>query len=50
MTLDVELLGLSGLETLRHIRGRWAWLPVIMFSTLTENGAITTLEALSLGD
>lgn len=49
VTLDVELPGMSGLEALRHIRSRWARLPVIMFSTLTEKGAIATLEALSLG-
>ena len=49
VTLDVELPGMSGLETLREIRKRWRKLPVIMFSTLTEKGAVTTLDALSLG-
>lgn len=49
VTLDVELPGMSGLETLRELRRRWPKLPVIMFSTLTERGAVTTLEALSLG-
>ena len=49
VTLDVELPGMSGLETLREIRKRWPKLPVIMFSTLTEKGAVTTLDALSLG-
>jgi two-component system, chemotaxis family, protein-glutamate methylesterase/glutaminase len=28
--LDVELPGMSGLEALRHIRSRWARLPVII--------------------
>jgi two-component system chemotaxis response regulator CheB len=49
VTLDVELPGMSGLETLREIRKRWKKLPVIMFSTLTEKGAVTTLDALSIG-
>jgi two-component system chemotaxis response regulator CheB len=49
VTLDVELPGMSGLETLKELRRRWPTLPVIMFSTLTERGAVTTLEALSRG-
>ena len=49
ITLDVEMPGMSGLETLAGIRKLYPKLPVIMFSTLTERGAATTLEALSLG-
>src|SRR5271165_6699617 len=49
ITLDVELPGMSGLQTLKEIRARWPKLAVIMFSTSTERGAVTTLEALSLG-
>ncbi len=49
ITLDVEMPGISGLETLIAIRKIHPKLPVIMFSTLTERGAATTLEALSLG-
>jgi len=49
VTLDVEMPGMSGLETLAAIRKAYPRLPVIMFSTLTERGAATTLEALSLG-
>ncbi len=49
ITLDVEMPGMSGLETLIAIRKIHPKLPVIMFSTLTERGAATTLEALSLG-
>lgn len=49
ITLDVEMPVMSGLETLREIRRLYPKLPVIMFSTLTERGAATTLEALSLG-
>jgi chemotaxis protein MotB len=49
VTLDVEMPGMTGLETLIAIRKSNPKLPVIMFSTLTERGASTTLEALSLG-
>jgi two-component system, chemotaxis family, protein-glutamate methylesterase/glutaminase len=49
VTLDVEMPVMSGLETLREIRKRYPKLPVIMFSTLTERGAGTTLDALALG-
>lgn len=49
VTLDVEMPGMSGLETLVEIRKRHPRLPVIMFSSHTERGAATTLEALALG-
>lgn len=49
ITLDVEMPGISGLETLMAIRKSHPKLPVIMFSTLTERGAAITLEALSRG-
>ena len=49
VTLDVEMPEMDGLETLAAIRKLYPKLPVIMFSTLTERGAATTLEALSLG-
>lgn len=49
VTLDIEMPGLNGIETLREIRKLYPRLPVIMFSTLTERGAAVTLEALSLG-
>ncbi|MFN0165195.1 MAG: chemotaxis response regulator protein-glutamate methylesterase [Bryobacteraceae bacterium] len=47
--LDVGMPEMDGLETLVHIRKSYPKLPVIMFSSLTERGAIITLEALSLG-
>jgi two-component system chemotaxis response regulator CheB len=47
--LDVEMPEMDGLETLRALRGTYPFLPVIMFSTLTQRGAATTLDALSLG-
>src|SRR5689334_15171270 len=49
ITLDVEMPELNGLETLRQLRPDYPKLPVIMFSTLTERGAQTTLDALALG-
>jgi len=49
VTLDIEMPGMNGLETLAAIRKLYPKLPVIMFSTLTERGAAVTLEALSLG-
>ena len=49
VTLDVEMPVMDGLETLRELRRLHPRLPVIMFSTLTERGASTTLDALSLG-
>jgi two-component system chemotaxis response regulator CheB len=49
ITLDVEMPEMDGLETLVEIRKLYPRLPVIMFSTLTERGAVTTLDALTLG-
>jgi two-component system chemotaxis response regulator CheB len=49
VTLDVEMPEMDGLETLAEIRKEYPKLPVIMFSTLTAKGAVTTLEALSRG-
>jgi two-component system, chemotaxis family, protein-glutamate methylesterase/glutaminase len=49
VTLDIEMPGRNGLETLAEIRKRYPRLPVIMFSTLTERGAKATLDALALG-
>jgi two-component system, chemotaxis family, protein-glutamate methylesterase/glutaminase len=49
ITLDVEMPQMNGLETLVEIRKAYPKLPVIMFSTLTERGAATTLDALAMG-
>ncbi|MHB1497180.1 MAG: chemotaxis-specific protein-glutamate methyltransferase CheB [Acidimicrobiales bacterium] len=49
VVLDVEMPELDGLGALRELKMRWPRLPVIMFSTLTERGAATTLEALAEG-
>jgi two-component system chemotaxis response regulator CheB len=48
VTLDVEMPGLNGLETLKRVM-RDSPRPVVMVSSLTQEGANTTLEALALG-
>lgn len=48
MTLDVEMPGMSGLQLLRILMHSQP-LPVIMVSSLTLDGAKTTLDALELG-
>jgi two-component system chemotaxis response regulator CheB len=40
---------LDGLDTLPELRKSYPKLPVIMFSTLTERGALSTLDALARG-
>ncbi len=49
VTLDVEMPGMNGIETLVEIRKLDPRLPVIMFSTLTGPGAAATVEALARG-
>lgn len=49
VTLDIEMPELDGLETLPELRKTHPKLPVIMFSTLTERGALATLDALARG-
>ena len=48
ITLDIEMPRLNGLDTLRRIMLECPR-PVIMVSSLTQEGADTTLEALALG-
>lgn len=49
ITLDIEMPEMDGLETLKELRKVYPKLPVIMFSTLTQRGAVATLQALSFG-
>jgi two-component system chemotaxis response regulator CheB len=49
VTLDVEMPVMDGLTAMRELRRRHPRLPVIMFSTLTKDGAAATLDALEAG-
>jgi two-component system chemotaxis response regulator CheB len=48
VTLDVDMPRMDGIETLRRIAERFGT-PVIMVSSLTERGAMLTLQALEIG-
>jgi two-component system chemotaxis response regulator CheB len=48
VTLDVEMPDMDGLTALRHMMARYPR-PVVMLSTVTHEGAVTTLRALSIG-
>lgn len=48
VTLDVEMPDMDGLTALRHLMARYPR-PVVMLSSMTQAGAITTLRALSIG-
>jgi len=49
ITMDIEMPEMDGLATLTELRKTDKKTPVIMFSTLTERGAVSTLNALTLG-
>jgi len=49
VVLDLEMPGLSGMETIDLLRREWPDLPIIMFSAYTARGASYTLEALARG-
>src|SRR5438093_7769110 len=48
VTLDVEMPEMDGLTALRHLMSRYPR-PVVMLSSQTQEGAVTTLRALSMG-
>src|SRR5918911_1347376 len=48
LTLDVEMPKMDGVTFLRNLM-RLRPMPVVMVSSLTENGADVTLDALSMG-
>lgn len=49
VTLDVMMPEMDGIECAAEIRKRFGNIPIIMFSSLTEEGAQTTLDALDAG-
>jgi len=49
VTLDIEMPDMDGLTALKKIVAEHPDLPVVMFSTLTEEDASVTLEALAIG-
>lgn len=49
VTLDIEMPEIDGITALTNIKQKYPRLPVIMCSTLTENGAEATMSALEAG-
>ena len=49
LVIDVEMPVLDGIDTVRAIRKFNKTLPIVMFSSLTSNGAEATLDALAAG-
>ncbi|WP_127126426.1 chemotaxis response regulator protein-glutamate methylesterase [Georgenia sp. SYP-B2076] len=49
VTMDVEMPELDGIAAVRALRAAGIRVPVIMLSTLTEQGASATLDALAAG-
>jgi len=49
VTMDIEMPVMNGIEAVRALRAAGHRMPIIMFSTLTERGAVATLDALAAG-
>lgn len=49
VVLDVEMPVMDGIDAARALRRRCRTLPIIMFSSLTSQGASATMEALAAG-
>jgi len=49
VTMDINMPVMDGLTSMQHILNNYPELPVIMVSSLTNEGAMTTFEALELG-
>ncbi|MCR4434461.1 MAG: chemotaxis response regulator protein-glutamate methylesterase [Clostridiales bacterium] len=49
VTMDINMPVMDGLTSLQYILGEYPETPVLMVSSLTAEGALTTFEALELG-
>lgn len=49
VTMDINMPVMDGLTSMQYILGDYPEIPVLMVSSLTEEGALTTFEALELG-
>lgn len=49
VVMDIEMPVMTGIEAVGEIRKKHARLPIVMFSTLTSNGAAATLRAIDAG-
>jgi len=49
VTMDINMPVMDGLTSMQHIQSDYPQMPVLMVSSLTEEGAMTTFEALELG-
>lgn len=49
VTMDIEMPEMDGISAVRQLRAERRRTPIIMFSTLTERGAMATLDALAAG-
>jgi two-component system chemotaxis response regulator CheB len=49
ITMDIEMPEMNGIEAVAALRSAGCAAPIVMFSTLTEQGAVATLDALAAG-
>ncbi len=49
ITMDIEMPEMNGIDAVKALRASGCRVPIVMFSTLTEQGATATLDALAAG-